>query len=102
MPQANFQDDRPITLALSEIRGIKKYRISIENKYHMVLSSLRLFSAAKKHNWESEAGWTLRSIVRNGQYPQQSDAAFLKPENILDISGKMNKTGQLTWKAPKG
>jgi hypothetical protein len=102
MPQSNFQDDRPITLALSEIGGIKKYRISIENKHHMVLSSLRLFSAAKKHNWESEAGWTLRSIVRNGQYPRQSDAAFLMPDNILDISDKMNKNGQLTWKAPRG
>jgi hypothetical protein len=102
MPQSNFQDDRPITLACSEIPGIKKYRILIDNKNYMELTSLRLLSAAKKHNWESEAGWTLRSIVRNGQHPQQSDAAFIKPDNILDISDKMNKDGKLIWKSPKG
>jgi hypothetical protein len=102
MPQANFQDDRPITLACSEVPGIRKYRISIDNKFYMQLTSLQLFAAAKKHNWESEAGWTLRSIVRNGQHPQQSNAAFINPDNILDISDKMNKDGKLIWKAPKG
>ncbi len=102
MPQSNFQDDRPITLACSEVAGIRKYRISINNKYYMELFSLRLFSAARKHNWESEAGWTLRSIVRNGQLPKQSEAAFIKPDQILDITDKMTGSGNLTWNAPKG
>ncbi|HZF64786.1 MAG TPA: glycosyl hydrolase, partial [Chitinophagaceae bacterium] len=102
MPQSNWQDDQPITLACTETPGIRKYRISIENKYYMELSSLRLFSAARKHNWESEAGWTLRSILREGQHPVQSVAAFIKPGEILDISDKMNRDGKLTWNAPKG
>ncbi|HZG23533.1 MAG TPA: glycosyl hydrolase [Chitinophagaceae bacterium] len=102
MPQSNWQDNHTITLACSEAPGIKKYRISIENKHHMELTSLRLFSAARKHNWESEAGWTLRSLLRTGQHPQQSAAAFIKPDEILDISDKMNKDGKLAWNAPKG
>jgi hypothetical protein len=102
MPQANWQDDQPITLACSETPGIRKYRISIENKHHMVLTSLRLFSAARKHNWESKAGWTLRNILRTGQHPQQSHTAFIKPDKILNISDKMNKDGMLSWNAPKG
>ncbi len=102
MPQSNWQDDRPITLACSEIPGVNKYRILIENKYPMALASLRLFSAARKHNWESEAGWTLRSILRIGQHPQQSAEAFINPDEILDISSKMNKNGTLTWSAPAG
>jgi hypothetical protein len=102
MPQANWQDDQPITLACSEVAGIKKYRISISNKYNMSLSSLRLFSAARKDSWESEAAWTLRSIERAGQNPKQSASAFINPAGIVDISDKMDQDGKLNWMAPKG
>ncbi|RZK81754.1 MAG: hypothetical protein EOO92_04235 [Pedobacter sp.] len=102
MPQSNWQDDRPITLACSEIAGAKKYRISIANKYHMSLSSLRLFSAAKKNGWESEAAWTLRSIERAGQNPRQSAAAYVRPDRVIDLTAFMDKKGKLNWKAPKG
>ena len=102
MPQSNFQDNQPITLACSEVPGVRKYRISIQNKYDMALTSLRLFSAARKNNWESEAAWTLRSLLRTGQNPQQSTASFIDPDKILDLSDKMDNNGKLTWSAPKG
>lgn len=102
MPQSNWQDDRPITLACSEIEGVTKYRISIVNKYNMELSSLRLFSAARKNSWESEAGWTLRSIERSGQSPNQSSQAFIASKQVLDISDKMDENGKLNWSAPSG
>jgi len=102
MPQSNWQDDRPITFACSELAGVKKYRISIINKYDMALTSLRLFSAARKNSWESEAAWTLRSIERAGQNPKQSPDAFIKPVQILDLSDKMDLNGKLNWQAPKG
>lgn len=102
MPQANSQDDKPITLACSEVAGVKTYRISIANKHPMALSSLRLFSAARKNSWESEAGWTLRAIERAGRFPEQSPEAFLAPEEILDISDRMDQNGNLDWKAPAG
>jgi len=102
MPQSNWQDDQPITLACSELAGVKKYRISISNKYNMSLSSIRLFSAARKNSWESEAAWTLRSIQRSGEHPKQSPETFIRPEQIIDISSNMDKDGKLSWLAPKG
>ena len=102
VPQSNWLDDQPMTLACSEIANVKKYRISISNRYKTELSSLRLFSAARKNGWESEAAWTLRSIERNGQDPVQSPKAFIDPMQILDISNKMGKDGNLNWLAPKG
>ena len=102
MPQASWQDDRPITFACSELPGVKKYRISINNKHDMAFASLRLFSAARKNSWESEAAWTLRSLERTAQHPKQSAAAFIAPGQVLDLSDKMNKDGQLNWQAPKG
>jgi alpha-L-rhamnosidase len=102
MPAANFEDDQPVTLACSEAPGASKYRISIFNQHDMDLSTLRLLTAARKNNWEAEAAWTLRSLMRTGDNPQQLPAAFIDPTTILDISDKMDKDGNLTWKAPKG
>ncbi|MDR1517832.1 MAG: hypothetical protein LBS52_07055 [Dysgonamonadaceae bacterium] len=102
MPQASWQDDRPISLACDEVPEATSYRITIENKHEMNLSSLRLLSAARKNNWESEAGWTLRSIVRDGESPQQTQKAFIDKRQIIDVSKFMDKNGSLTWNVPKG
>ncbi len=102
LPQASWQDDRPISLACSEISNVSKYRISIVNQHDIELRSLRLFSAARQNNWESEAGWTLRSIERNGEHPKQSASAYIDFNRVLDISDKMDKQGRLNWVAPSG
>lgn len=102
MPQASWQDDYPISLACSEIQNVKKYRIEIINKDHIALRSLRLFSAARKNSWESEAGWTLRSIERKGEHPAQSFAAFIDPDKIVDLTDIMDENGNLSWNVPPG
>ena len=100
MPMASWQDDQPISLSCPEMNDVRTYRISIANKYNMALSSLRLFSAARKHNWESEAGWTLRSIVREGDNPLQSPESFIDQSQIQDITTMMDEQGNLKWIAP--
>jgi len=102
MPESNWQDDKPTTLACSEVAGVRTYRIYITNKHGLALTSLRLLTAARKNNWESEAAWVLRGIVRTGNNPQQSPNAFINPDSILDISSKMDKDGRLIWNAPVG
>ncbi|MBX3255988.1 MAG: hypothetical protein KF862_17770 [Chitinophagaceae bacterium] len=102
MPQANSQDNQPITFACSEVKGAATYRVSISNKYNMAFSSLRFFSAARKNSWESEAGWTLRALERAGADPKQSQNAFINPDRIVDITKAMDSTGALQWKAPAG
>ena len=102
LPQSSWQDDQPISLACDELKGIKTYRISIVNDHQMSIGSLRLFTAARKNNWESEAGWTLRSILREGEHPNQSVAAFVDPHKILDITSEMDINGNLQWNAPSG
>ena len=102
LPQSSWQDDQPISLACDEITGALTYRITIANKYSMALRSLRLFSAARKNNWESEAGWTLRSIVRESDNPQQSQAVFLDPEQIYDVTSRVDGQGNVKMEIPPG
>lgn len=56
IPAANFQDNQPVSFACQEIKGAKKFKVSIENKHHLAMSYIHFFSAARKNNWESEAG----------------------------------------------
>ncbi|MDR2754977.1 MAG: hypothetical protein LBC20_04665 [Planctomycetaceae bacterium] len=103
MPQANWQDDQPISFACPDTEnGTTSYRISIANKHNMSLKSLRLLSAARKNNWEAEAGWTLRSIVRTNDSPKQSPKTFIQQNQIIDLSNQIDKQGNLTWKIPAG
>jgi hypothetical protein len=102
MPQGSWQDDRPISLACPDVTGAKTYHITIVNKHKMSLGSLRLFSAARKNNWESEAGWTLRSIVRTNDLPAQSPATFIRSDQIRNVTAMMDAQGNLDWDAPRG
>ena len=102
MPMAAWQADHPISLACDETEGATTFRIEIVNQHDMNLRSLRLLSAARKNNWESEAAWTLRSIVRQSEHPRQSAEAFIRPDEVRDISSYMNHDGRLTWQAPAG
>jgi hypothetical protein len=102
MPQSSWQDDRPISFACPEVNSVTTYRIAIANKHDMSLHSLRLYSAARKNNWESEAGWTLRSIVRANDNPEQSPATFVRSDKIFDLSAMTDKQGNLIWDAPVG
>ncbi len=102
MPPSNWQDYKPISLACSEVENVQTYRINIQNKHEMTLTALDFLSAARKNNWEAEAGWTLRGFVRGSEHPGQSADAFVDASQILDISDKMDESGGLKWDAPAG
>ncbi|MDD4513988.1 glycosyl hydrolase [Massilibacteroides sp.] len=100
VPSGSWQDDFPMSIACPEVEGVTKYRISIVNKHDLSLKSLRLFSAARKNNWESEAGWTLRGFERTGEHVNQSLEAYLRADQIYDISDNMSDDGTLKWQPP--
>jgi hypothetical protein len=102
VPQGNWQDHQPISFACMEVNGAKKIKLWIENKHEMAISFIRFLSAARKNNWESEAGWTLRSIDRSGKKYDQSSKAYIDPAQILDITSMMDTQGNLKWNAPDG
>lgn len=100
MPQSNWQDNKPISLACSEAFA-KTYRITIDNRHGMTFTSLRLYSGARQNNWEAEAAWTLRGLDRR-PYPKQAKVAWVDPARIVDLAGKMDAQGKLVWDAPAG
>lgn len=100
MPESSWQDRKPISLACAESPS-RTYRIAIENKHSMTLSSLQLFTVARKNNWEAEAAYTLRALMREPE-PKQSKASWIDPARILDLSDKLDSSGTLRWNAPEG
>jgi len=100
MPPGSWQDDQPVSIACAETT-VQSYRIEITNLHDMTISYINLYSAARQQNWESEAAWTLRRIVRE-DYPEQSKIAWVDLSSIVDITPKMDPAGVLAWDAPEG
>lgn len=91
-PQSNWEEVIPLSIACTEVPATTKYRLSIANVHgEMNLRSLRFFSAARKTGWESEAGWCLRSIMRDDSV--QSPESFVG--EVVDLTGKMSPEGRL-------
>ena len=103
MPQSNWQDDKTLSLACNEPRvATDRYRISIANRNAMNLSSLRLFTAARKNSWESEAAWALRSLMHGYDEPAQQRDAYAHLEGIIDLTTSMAADGTLQTTLPDG
>ena len=101
MPQASWQDRHPITLACPEVPDAIGCRLEFRNAYHMNLTPIKLWSAAHKNSWQSEAAWDLRSYERSADDIMQSPNAYLTSEEIIDITQHMTSDGKLAWNAPK-
>ena len=101
MPQASWQDRHPITLACPEVPDAIGCRLEFRNAYHMNLTPIKLWSAAHKNSWQSEAAWDLRSYERSADDIMQNPNAYLASEDIIDITQYMTSDGKLAWNAPK-
>lgn len=102
VPQSNFQDNTPISFACSDGISTDRYRVTIHNEHHMNLWSLKLYTAARRNCWQSEAGWTLRNIDRENSDPKQDHNAYIDMESVIDLSGRMGADGTLDWTVPDG
>lgn len=102
LPQSNWQDDVPLTLACSKDIRAKKIRVSIINKHDIKVGFCRFFSAARQNNWETEAAWVLRSVGKSDGKHDQDKKAYIDPAQIRDITNFVNAAGVLEWNAPGG
>ena len=100
MPQSNWQGNKPISLACTEIPA-KTYRITIDHEQAMTLAYMQLFTAARKTNWQAEAAFVLRGLIRSPD-PDQDKTAWVAPETVVDLTDHMDTDGTLHWKAPEG
>ncbi len=100
LPQSNWQDGSTMSLACEVVDDAVKYRVEIENQYNMRISSLKLLTMAMKNSWESEACWTLRGLERVADDVVQPAEAYLRYDQIVDVTGYFSKDGYFEWTPP--
>ena len=100
LPPSSWQDGSTFSLACRETTA-RWFTLTVKNKHPITLHTVRLLSAAKKDNWEGEACWTLRSLLRR-ETPEQSKRAYVKSASVMNLTSEMAKDGTLTWDAPPG
>ena len=100
LPPSSWQDARPLSLACRETTA-RRFTLTVKNKHPITLGTAHLLSAAKKDNWEGEACWTLRRLLRRAA-PVQSKGAYVKSASVVNLTSQMAKDGTLTWDPPPG
>ena len=101
VPRGTWQDtDFPYVVAVPDTSAMK-YRIVFENGNPMVLSSLRLSSAARSQDWRGQAAYAMRSRERLSP-PAQAPEAWVHSADVVDLTPQMDSNGRLTWNAPSG
>ena len=99
-PQNSWQDSHPITFACPEVKDAIGCRLEFCNLYDMNMGLIKLWSAAHKNSWQSEAAWNLRAFERSADDVEQSPSAYLASDKICDVTKYMTTDGKLTWTAP--
>ncbi len=103
-PHGNWQDiDKTMTFALPDnLQEQGEYILEISNLHPMNLSRLRFSTATRGHNWEMEAGWTSRTLLKLPENMNEDGSSFIKRTDIVNLTDKMTSDGKLRWAAPKG
>ncbi len=101
-PMSNWQDGSELVLACNEVPDADEYTFTISNAHDMNLQYVKFLSAARKNSWRAEAGWTLMQKVHLPAHFRQDESAYLRQDEVVDLTGHMTPDGQLTWRAPKG
>ena len=100
VPQANWQDDRPLTFSCDETTA-KRVTVILRPRHEISLGRIDFFGSAHNDDWEAQAGWTLRSLMRNPP-ARQSASAWVKSSEIRDVTALMKPDGSFSWDAPAG
>ena len=100
LPPGNWQESEPISLACAE-HPAKTYRIAIHNRHAMDISRIRLLSDARLTNWEAQAAFDLRGLIRD-RHPDQTKSSWLDMRRIVDLTEMMSPGGKLRWQVPPG
>lgn len=100
IPQANWQDDRPLTYACDETTT-RQVTVMLKPRHVIMLGRISLFSSARNDDWEAQAGWTLRGLMRNPP-AKQSEEAWVKSSQVRNVTAFMKPNGMFAWDAPAG
>lgn len=102
-PHANWQDnEKSMTFALPDLQEQGEYMLEITNLHPMHLTSLRFSTATRGHNWEMEAGWTSRRLLRLPENMNEDGSSFVRRADIINLTDQMHPDGRLRWTAPEG
>ncbi|MBQ9432287.1 MAG: hypothetical protein IJU44_12135 [Kiritimatiellae bacterium] len=101
LPSGNWQEENyPFSIACSEATATA-FRVTVDNRHPINLGLIRFSSAARKEDWQGEAGWTLRGQVYR-QPPSQNCSSWISSSTVTNLTGCMNADGSLEWDAPSG
>lgn len=100
LPSTNWYDlQYGVTLSIPETTS-RHFRFTFK-KDPLFLAYLKLHSRAELHNHQAKASKTSRNLLQD-KTQQVSEKSIIQSQNIVDLTEKLNKQGELNWQAPAG
>ena len=109
VPPANWQDgmlgpdaNEWMSLAVDETTAAK-FRVRLHHPAYALARFDRaaLLGVARPNNWEGEAGYSLRGLVREGADAACAAAAVVDPAAVLTPRVAFAADGSFAWRAPR-
>jgi (4-O-methyl)-D-glucuronate---lignin esterase len=66
------------------------------------IAEIEFHSTARVHRWEDKAGFAILNEYDSVRTPSPPAAAAIASSNVIDLTAKMDKDGNLNWEAPAG
>lgn len=66
------------------------------------LNEFKLHTGGRVHRWEDKAGFNFMFEYENTATPVVGSRSIIPQGNVIDLTSKMDKDGNLRWEAPKG
>lgn len=67
-----------------------------------ILSECILRSGSRVHRWEDKAGFSFMFEYAACATPPASETSVIDPDEVVDLTGKMDGNGELNWDVPEG
>lgn len=101
IPNANWSDRQlDVTLAIPETSS-DEFVISFVGEHSLLPADIHLSAKPRLHNHEAKAAKALRSLEKDIE-SNYTENCVINPENIINLSDKMDESGNLSWNAPEG
>jgi len=95
------------TVSFPAVKG-RYFRLNLHDWCHpkdkkpqMYLGDVVLSSRAKADKWEEKAGLYSEYVLPD-ETPEYSGEEVINPEQVIDLTARMSKDGELQWDVPEG
>jgi len=99
MGSATFE---PVTANRFRLAFMTGYGEKQTQPAHVFLQELNMYGGFRVQRWTNKVGFGNGAVISGGKEPQPKPEEAIALDRVVELTGRMNAEGGLTWDAPTG